>query len=267
MNDARTDEVRDLLARAAEQAGHPSLDTAAVFAKASRVRRRHCLVLAGAALAAVAGGLVTVAGMTPGKTERPPAAASSPARTELTGGSGREQKLAGLLPAETGKIEEVSLPMLVKDADLASSTSDDSGGALDGSYAVRRDGGVGYLRITLRDRAQLEAKTPDRHPLTEDLCAQTETPRAECVREKLSENRVLTIWRQPREHNDSATLAWGEELTGQLALPDGRVLFIHDSTGFRGHGQLGPLLRTPPLTRTQLRTLILQAELVTANPV
>ncbi|MET9556097.1 hypothetical protein [Streptomyces sp. NPDC006645] len=267
MNETHTDEVRDLLARAAEQAGHPALATTAVFAEASRVRRRHRLVVAGAALATVAGCLATVVGMTLGKAERAPAAASSPAHTELTGGSGREQKLAGLLPAGTGRIEEISLAMLVKDADLASSISEVGDGALDGSYAVRRGGGVGYLRIALRDRKEMEAKMPGRHGLTDNLCAQTEVPRADCVREELSGNRVLTIWQQPQEQDDSATLAWGEELTGQLALPDGQTLFIHDSTGFRGHGELGPLLPTPPLTRAQLRTLMLQPGLVTADPV
>ncbi|MDA5141209.1 hypothetical protein PEM37_06795 [Streptomyces sp. AD681] len=67
--------------------------------------------------------------------------------------------------------------------------------------------------------------------------------------------------RQPRERNEDGP-EWGEELTGRLVLPDGRALFVRDSAGHRGHGQLGPLLRTPPLSREQLRALMLRPEVV-----
>ncbi|MDT0613155.1 hypothetical protein [Streptomyces lancefieldiae] len=269
MSDAMNDEVRDLLARAAEGAGGPSFGTAAVFAEASRVRRRRRVVVAGAALAVVAGGLVTVPAVSSGGADRTPAAASSSAssmHTELTGGSGREQKLAGLLPAEARNVEEISWAVLIKDADVETATSEKTEGALDGGYAVRRDGGVGYLGIALRDQRYLEAKFSDEKGLATDLCAQTGTdaPRVDCVREELAGDRVLTIWRQPRDP-DGGSLEWGEELTGRLMLPDGRALIVRDSAGYRGRGQLGPLLRTPPLNREQLRALMLRPELLAAG--
>ncbi|MBQ0887918.1 hypothetical protein KBZ94_23850 [Streptomyces sp. RM72] len=267
MSDARDDEVRDLLARAAEEAGGPSFDTAAVFAEAARVRRRRRAAVAGGALAVVAGAVFTVSAVPSGGADRASATASpsaaAPEHTELTGGSGREQRLAGLLPADAGEVEEVSLAVLLKGADLDAATSGESQGALDGWYAVRRADGVGYLGVALRDRRYLEAKFPDGQDPAHDLCVPsgTEPPRTDCVREELSGGRVLTIWRQPGERNEDGP-EWGEELTGRLVLPDGRALFVRDSAGYRGHGQLGPLLRTPPLTREQLRALMLRPEVV-----
>ncbi|WP_245235173.1 hypothetical protein [Streptomyces violaceorubidus] len=265
MSDTMDDEVRGLLARAAEGAGGPSFDPAAVFARASAVRRRRRAVVAGGALAVVAGALFTVSAVPSGGADRTSAAAAPTdtpgAHTELTGGSGREQRLAGLLPADAGEVEEVSLAVLLKDADLETATGGTTEGALDGWYAVRRPDGVGYLGIALHDQKYLDAKFPDRQGPAADLCARTgtEPPRADCVREELAGGRVLTIWRQPRERNEDGP-RWGEELTGRLALPDGRTLFVRDSAGYRGHGQLGPLLRTPPLTREQLRALMLRPE-------
>ncbi|WP_432131386.1 hypothetical protein [Streptomyces tendae] len=267
MSDARDDEVRDLLARAAEGAGGPSFDAAAVFAEAAGVRRRRRAVVAGGALAVMAGALFTVSAVPSGGADRASAtaspSASAAAHTELTGGSGREQRLAGLLPAGAGEVEEISLAVLLKDADLDAATGGESHGALDGWYAVRRGDGVGYLGVALHDRKYLEAKFPDGLDPAHDLCAPsgTEPPRTDCVREELTGGRVLTIWRQPRERNEDGP-EWGEELTGRLVLPDGRALFVRDSAGHRGHGQLGPLLRTPLLNREQLRALMLRPEVV-----
>ncbi|WP_333751631.1 hypothetical protein [Streptomyces sp. IBSBF 2394] len=267
MSDARDDEVRDLLARAAEGAGGPSFDAAAVFAGAARVRRRRRATVAGGALAVVAGALFTVSAVPSGGADTASAtaspSASAPAHTELTGGSGREQRLAGLLPAGAGEVEEISLAVLLKDADLDAATGGESHGALDGWYAVHRGDGVGYLGVALHDRKYLEAKFPDGLDPAHDLCAPsgTEPPRTDCVREELTGGRVLTIWRQPRERNEDGP-QWGEELTGRLVLPDGRALFVRDSAGHRGHGQPGPLLRTPPLSREQLRALMLRPDVV-----
>ncbi|CAM5659844.1 putative protein OS=Streptomyces tendae OX=1932 GN=GUR47_01480 PE=4 SV=1 [Streptomyces tendae] len=266
MSDARDDEVRDLLARAAEGAGGPSFGTAAVFAQAAGVRRRRRAVLAGGALAVTAGALFTVAALPSGGTDRAAAAASPSApsaHTALTGGSGREQRLAGLLPADAGEVEEISMAVLLKDADLDAATGEESQGALDGWYAVRRGDGVGYLGVALHDQRYLEAKFSEERGPAHDLCGPrpTEPPRSDCVREELAGGRVLTIWRQPLERTEDSP-EWGEELTGRLVLPDGRALFVRDSAGYRGHGQLGPLLRTPPLTREQLRALMLRPELV-----
>jgi hypothetical protein len=265
MNDVTDDEVRDLLARAAERAGGPSFDTAAVFARASGVRRRRRAVVAGGALAVVAGALFTVSAVPSGGADRASATAAptgAPAtHTEPTGGDGRDRRLAGLLPADAGQVEGISLAVLLKDADRETATDGESQGALDGWYALRRPDGVGYLGVALRDRTYLDAKFPAGQGPSSDLCAGTgtEPPRTDCVREELAGGRVLTIWRQPRERNEDGP-KWGEELTGRLALPDGRTLFVRDSAGYRGHGQLGPLLRTPPLTREQLRALMLRPE-------
>ncbi|MET7324460.1 hypothetical protein [Streptomyces sp. NPDC005549] len=265
MSDVMDDEVRDLLARAAERAGGPSFDTAVVFARASRVRRRRRAVVAGGALAVVAGALFTVSAVPSGGADRASATAvpsgAPPTHTEPAGGSGRDRRLAGLLPADAGEAEEISLAVLLKDADRETATGGESQGALDGWYALRRPDGVGYLGVALHDRTYLDAKFPDGHGPAADLCARTgtEPPRTDCVREELAGGRVLTIWRQPPERNEDG-LEWSEELTGRLVLPDGRTLFVRDSAGYRGHGQLGPLLRTPPLTREQLRALMLRPE-------
>ncbi|WP_031041989.1 hypothetical protein [Streptomyces sp. NRRL F-5650] len=268
MSDAGHDEVRDLLARAAEGAGGPSFGTAAVFAEASRVRRRRRAVVAGGVLALMAGALTTVSALPPGEADRPSASALSspsapPEHTGLTGGSGREERLAGLLPADAGEVEEVSWAVLLKGADLAGATSGESRGALDGEYAVHRPDGVGYLGVALRDQSYVEAKFPDEKDPAANLCARTGSgaARVDCVREELAGGRVLTVWRQSRQHEEGG-VEWGEELTGRLALPDGRVLVVRDSAGYRGPGQLGPPLRTPPLTREQLRALMLRPELV-----
>ncbi|KOT95383.1 hypothetical protein ADK87_27000 [Streptomyces sp. NRRL F-4711] len=266
MSDAGHDEVRDLLARAAEGAGPPSFGAAAVFAEASRVRRRRRAVVAGGVLALVAGALTTVSALPPGEAARPSALSSPsapPEHTGLTGGSGREERLAVLLPAGAGEVEEVSWAVLLKGADLAGATSGESRGALDGEYAVHRPDGVGYLGVALRDQRYAGAKFPDEKDPAADLCARTGSgaPRADCVREELAGGRVLTVWRPSREREEGG-VEWGEELTGRLALPDGRVLVVRDSAGYRGPGQLGPPLRTPPLTREQLRALMLRPELV-----
>ncbi|MET9825692.1 hypothetical protein ABZ038_29475 [Streptomyces sp. NPDC006349] len=267
MSDATDDDVRDLLARAVEGAGGPSFGTAAVFAAAAGVRRRRRAAVAGGALAVLAGALFTVSAVPSGGADRASAtgapSAAAPAHTELTGGSGRDRRLAGLLPPGAGEVEEISLAVLLKDAVLDAATSGESHGALDGWYAVRRGDGVGYLGVALQDRRYLEAKFPDGLDPAHDLCAPrgSEPPRTDCVREELTGGRVLTIWRQPRERNEDGP-EWGEELTGRLVLPDGRALFVRDSAGHRGHGQLGPLLPTTPLSREQLRALMLRPEVV-----
>ncbi|MEU3663821.1 hypothetical protein AB0E77_29375 [Streptomyces sp. NPDC032940] len=255
-------EVRELLARALEEGGTggPSVGTDAVFAAAHRVRRRRRAVLGGVALALVTAGVLTMPGVLSGGTDRVPAAASS-SEAELTGGTGRQQRLAALLPAGAGKAEEVSLAVMTKHADVEAATRDESEGPLDGDYAVRRAGGVGLLSIALMNRTYTDARTGGAGAAG-DLCEPAaEEDRADCVREELPGGRVLTIWRRPAQR-DAGAPSWGEELAARLVLPDGRALFVRDSTGFRGQGALGPLLTSPPLTREQLRALALRPELL-----
>ncbi|MFD0315616.1 hypothetical protein [Streptomyces flavalbus] len=258
--DSLADEARDLLAKAAETTGAPSFDAGTVFAKAARIRRRRRRTfLAGAALtAATVGALLTLPDGTPAQTTAAPPA---PTHTRLTGGSGREEKLAELLPAGTGRVAEVSLPLLLKNADLDAVAPDGpEGGPLDGGYAIHRDGGVGYLTISVRDGASLDAKLPDARLCTP---ADTDPAHRDCVRERTSGGGTLTIWRQPEDPEQESTPTWGEELKGVLTLPDGRTLLVRDSTGYRGENALGPMLPTPPLAREQLRALMLRPELVT----
>ncbi|WP_328458778.1 hypothetical protein OG780_14685 [Streptomyces sp. NBC_00386] len=42
---------------------------------------------------------------------------------------------------------------------------------------------------------------------------------------------------------------WGREFAAVLNLKDGRALHVRDSTGYRGKGRLGPLLKTPALPK------------------
>jgi hypothetical protein len=70
---------------------------------------------------------------------------------------------------------------------------------------------------------------------------------------------VLTIWSDPMNYD--GTPRWGHELTGRLTLKDGGLLAVRDSTGFTADTSQGPLLKSTPLTRAQLRTLMLSPEL------
>lgn len=159
--------------------------------------------------------------------------------------TGRAAELAKLLPAGVGKIEEVSWPDGPKPV-----------GPLDGHYAVRRDGGVGHLTVTVMTPEEVDAK----EGLPEDFCAPGagNTPPDDCTSERLPNGRGLSIWQET-----DAKVLWGERFTAWLNLPDGGVLTISDAEGFLGEGRrLGPLLDAPPLTRTQLRDLALRPELL-----
>ncbi|WP_431959182.1 hypothetical protein [Actinacidiphila sp. bgisy160] len=261
-----TTEVRTLLGRAVEEAGQPSFSTDAVYAKASRIRWRRRAVVSGAALAVVAAGAVVVPGMAGGRES---GGTSVAAPVELTGGSGQAKKLAKLLPPAVGEIEQVSWAVLVKQAD-AKHAEEPHVGPLDGQYAVRRDGGVGYLHIRIMTGEYIDAKTGGKG-MPDDLC-QPDSGHSDCVREQLPDGRVLTIWQEgatagpglvsPSMSPIGASQTWGPELVGRLTLPDGQVLAARDSTGFEGKNELGPLLKTPPLSREQLRELMLRPELL-----
>ncbi len=54
---------------------------------------------------------------------------------------------------------------------------------------------------------------------------------------------------------------WGPSLEASLRLKDGGLLRLRDVTGYLGEGSPGPLLKTYPLTREQLRELALKPEL------
>ncbi|MGN5632795.1 hypothetical protein [Streptomyces sp. AC154] len=253
-------DVRELLGRAAEDAGRPVISTEAVYAKAARVRWRRRAGISAAAVCAVAAGAFVVPGLSAGQ-EQSPRTSSVAAPGKLGGDSARAGKLAGLLPAGVGSVKQVSLAAIIKHATPAQA-KEHLYGPVDGQFAVRRDGGVGYLVIGLMNAKMLDKKLGG-GPRDTDLCAALpgEPHRTDCVREELPGGRVLTLWSDSMDYGDG-TPQWGPELVGRLSLPDGGELAVRDSTGFEADTAQGPLLKAPPLTRAQLRTLMLRPELL-----
>ncbi|MET9916489.1 hypothetical protein ABZZ04_05320 [Streptomyces sp. NPDC006435] len=251
-------DVHDLLARVAENAGQPVISTRAVYAGAARARLRRRVAVSATALAAVAVGAVALPGLAPGAK---PQESSVAAPTELAGNKGRADRLVKLLPKDVGSVEQVSLAVVIKHATVEQA-EEHPVGPLDGQYAVRRDGGVGYLTINTMDAKSVKRKLGGFEP-SADLCKPTNgEPRpTECAREELPDGRVLTIWSDANDNIDGGTPDWGPELTARLTLPDGSLLAVRDSTGFVSDRSQGPLLKSTPLTRAQLRTLMLSPEL------
>lgn len=250
-------DVRELLGRAAGDAGQPVISVEEVYASAGRVRRRRRAAVSAAAVCAVAAGAFVV----PGLAGQAPQKASVAAPTELVGNSGRARQLVKLLPPDVGAVEQVSLAVIIKHATVEQA-EERPAGPLDGHYAVRRDGGVGYLVVGAMDAKALAKKLGQGAP-DANLCkvGAGEPSRTDCVREVLPDGRVLTIWSDAMNYGDG-TPQWGPELVGRLTLKGGGQLAVRDSTGFEADTALGPLLKTPPLTRAQLRTLMLSPELL-----
>ncbi|WP_371602852.1 hypothetical protein OG345_12575 [Streptomyces sp. NBC_01220] len=248
-------DVRELLGRAAEDAGRPVISTAVVYARAARVRRHRRVAVTAAAVCAVAAGAFVVPGLS---TEQSPRTSSVAAPVKAGDRAGR---LNALLPKGVGAVEQVSLAVIIKHATPAQA-KEHPYGPLDGQYAVRRDGGVGYLTVDTRSAKAIEKKLGG-FPQQKDLCkpGNGEPEPTDCVREVLPDGRVLTIWSDAMEYEDG-TPQWGPELVARITLKDGGQLAVRDSTGFEADTALGPLLKTPPLTRAQLRTLMLRPELL-----
>ncbi|MFD6534135.1 hypothetical protein [Streptomyces sp. NPDC060184] len=255
-----SEDVKNLLEKAAADAGRPVLSTEAVYAGAARVRFRRRAAVSCAALAVVAAGAVGIPrlnqdGATP--LERVSVAASA------TSGTDRASRVTALLPSGVGRLEEVSLVSLIKHV-KPDSVEQHRIGPLDGDYAVHEDGGVGYLTFQLRSAKELAAKSGDGVPLAEqDLCKVNgkEPKRADCVREVLPDGRVLTTWSDAMDYGEG-TPQWGPEIDGQLVLTDGSALMLRSSTGFEAKGAQGPLLKAPPLTAAQVRELMQRPELL-----
>ncbi|MEW2489466.1 hypothetical protein [Streptomyces sp. NPDC048411] len=248
-------DVRELLGRAAEHAGQPVISTEGVYAKAARVRWRRRATVAAAAFAVVTAGAVAVPGLTAQPKEEQVSVA---APAEPAGNSGRAKKLVELLPKGVGSVEQVSLAVIIKHA-TPQQAKEHLEGPLDGQYAVRRDGGVGYLVIGAMSGDPVRKKSGGFEP-ADNICKPATGPRpTDCVREELPDGRVLTIWSDSM--NYGGTPKWGFELVGRLTMKDGGMLAVRDSTGFRADTSQGPLLKNTPLTRAQLRTLMLSPEL------
>ncbi|MFE2090175.1 hypothetical protein [Streptomyces sp. NPDC059460] len=250
-------DVKELLGRAAEHAGQPVISTEGVYAKAARVRWRRRATVAAAAFGVVTAGALAVPGLTAQPKEEQ---ASVAAPAEPAGNSGRAKQLVELLPKGVGSVEQVSLAVIIKNA-TPQQAKEHPVGPLDGQYAVRRDGGVGYLVVGVMNGKQVGQKFGGIDPAA-NLCKPTNGERrpADCVREELPDGRVLTIWSDSMEYG--GTPLWGHELVARLTLKDGGLLAVRDSTGLKNDTAQGPLLKNTPLTRAQLRTLMLSPELL-----
>ncbi|MEU2249103.1 hypothetical protein [Streptomyces sp. NPDC019224] len=256
-----SDDVRELLGKAAEDAGRPGVSTEAVYAKAARVRWRRRAAVSAAAVCAVAAGAFVVP-----QLSSAPADPQTSSVASLAGGDmPREVALVELLPQDVGTVDEVSFVEIIKHVSPPPDEPPRTG-PLDGQYAVRRDGGVGYLSIGVMDAEAVRRKMGGGAPF-DDLCkpGNGEPARTDCVREELSGGRVLTIWSDDMDYGDG-TPQWGPELTARLVLADGSLLAVRDSTGFEDDSAAGtpqgPLLKTPPLDRAELRELMLRPELL-----
>ncbi|MYX02363.1 MULTISPECIES: hypothetical protein [unclassified Streptomyces] len=257
-------DVRELLGRAVEGAGKPAFSAGAVYAKAVRIRRRRRAAASAAALAVVAAGAFTLPRA--GGDEDPvhtSVASAGPSPSTSASADDRAGRLAALLPPDVGEIEEVSLLALVKGVTPEQGQTTRLG-PLDGQYAFRKDGGVGYLVLTLEDREAVERKTGRPADPDEDLCVRVgqEPSRTDCEREPLPDGRTLTTWRDTMDVGGDDSVGWGPELVARLTQSDGSQFLVRSSTGFEGSGAQGPLLPEPPLSRQQLKKLLTGPEVL-----
>ncbi|WP_103530655.1 hypothetical protein [Streptomyces sp. SM11] len=259
-------DVRELFGRAVEAAGKPAFSAGAVYAKAARIRSRRRAAASAAVLVVVAAGAFalprTGGDEDPAHTSvasaGPSASPSVPAPA-----SAKAERLAALLPADVGEIKEVSLAVLIKNATPEQARTTYLG-PLDGHYAFRKDGGVGYLLLTLMDREAMEKKTGSPADPAEDLCARVgqQPARTDCVREVLPDGRALTTWHDSMDREGDDSVGWGPELVGRLAQSDGSQFLVRSSTGFEGSGTQGALLPEPPLSRQQIKELLTGPEVL-----
>ncbi|WP_405990857.1 hypothetical protein [Streptomyces sp. NBC_00986] len=249
-------EVREWLGQALEGVPVPQGGgTEAVFARAARVRARRRAVLAGVVTAVAAGSVVVGPGLLPGggrgtKDGKPQVTQAPGARTA------KAAAFAKLLPAGVGEIREVSMDyVLWRETHFPMSGPV---GSYYGSYAVSRDGGVGFVRVLnfTSPKAVAGWSHPCDMPTKEDV--------GTCSFERLPNGNVLEFrknWTHLAVMQDKRQ-KWGEYLMVTLYLKKGGTLQVDDTAGFTGRNSLGPLLTTPPLTKSQLRELALNPQLL-----
>ncbi|MEH0418585.1 hypothetical protein [Streptomyces sp. B21-083] len=249
-------EGRELLGRAVGGVTVPTGGgTEAVFARAARTRRRRWGAVTVVAAVGVAAGVVAGPGWLTYDE-----GGGRAANTGTTQPPGRATALAAefakLLPTGVGAIREVDMDYLL----FREPEHPEAGpfGKYYGSYTVTRDGGVGYLRVinTFSKVQSPSWKSPCSLPGKEDG--------QECTFERLPNGNVLEFrkgWKHGSVFMDKRR-TWGEYLIATLYLKTGGTVEVHDTTGFTGRYSLGPLLRTAPLTKSQLRELALTPELL-----
>ncbi|MGW2743330.1 hypothetical protein [Streptomyces sp. NPDC001450] len=252
MSENENEVVRELLWKAAATVPVPeSRGGETVFARASRLRRRRRAAVTGVVAAAVAAGVVLGSGVLPGGEGQ--SVAASPTAGEFGGDAAG---FAKLLPPGVGKVREVSLLRLIKGVPKAPLPKDV--GPYDGDYAVARDGGVGYVTVRVTPAKAVAAKDVDPDPCH---IGNVTPPVLKCTNEKVPGVGVLSIWRTPAQKLTQPS-HYGDTLEARMLLKDGSILAVRDWTGFLGTGSQGPVLKTFPLTRGQLRELALKPQLL-----
>lgn len=182
-------------------------------------------------------------------------------------------RFAKLLPAGVGEIREVDLPP----GDFFWKPEYVQVGPIGpywGDYAVSKDGGVGYLRVdgvfgTSRSEGWKKPCTwrPDaakawsynEHIVAYSLernCTFERLPNGDVLEFRESLNHVKIV----AEADKSQT--WDKYLSATLCLKRGGYLQIDDTTGFTGEDSRGSLLDALPLTKSQLRELVLNSKLL-----
>ncbi|MFJ6212963.1 hypothetical protein ACIQGZ_06475 [Streptomyces sp. NPDC092296] len=240
--------VRELLDEAVAGVGPVAgAGTAELFAAAARVRRRRRATATAGVAALVAAGAVLAPQL--GSPSAPPQRIAVAAqKTPAAGGVVAAAYLEKLLPG-AGDIR--STPLEFGPGKVISVTP--VHGALEGTYAVRKGGGTGFVLITLMSAAEVKQKLgigkylePGYNPCPELVLDGTTTG---CTNQLLPQGRLTTYQYKTERNGRTET-----EYTANLLLPDGRRLSVLAGTGLVS---LGRPLATPALTRAELRTLAL----------
>lgn len=264
-------EGRELLGRAVEGVSVPAGGgTEAVFARARRTRLRRRSALTVFAAAAVTAGVIAGPGWLTYDEAGPNVGTAQPAG-EATQDAAR---FAKLLPAGVGEIREVEL----EHGDFFWTPTRVQAGAFGpyhGTYTVNRDGGVGYLRVdgVFSEKQSVGWRTPCTwRPAAAKSMSTEEHPvvyqvEKSCTFERLSNGDVLEFRERVaplhRLVDTNKIQTWGEVLSATLYLKSGGYLQVDDTTGFTGRNSLGKSLDSLPLTKSQLRELVLSPELLT----
>ncbi|WP_405863319.1 hypothetical protein OG407_34110 [Streptomyces sp. NBC_01515] len=255
LDEAGSAEVRDLLGRALEGVPAPTgCGTGEVLARARRVRMRRRAAVTGVVASVAAVGVAFGSGVWTGGAEKAVEQAQHPSK------AGEFKKL---LPSDVGRIREVDpvrMSGLRSDGILGAEAKQRAlrEGGYDGTYAVYKDGGVGYLSVLRRSGPKEDVWN---HP-----CGPTPGSgvTGRCSYERLPNGDVLEF-RQDWINGpfiDNKLQTWGSHLVARLHLKGGGTLEIGDMSGFKGPYGLGPMLESPPLSKSQLRELALKPQLL-----
>ncbi|MFF0445487.1 hypothetical protein ACFYT4_03530 [Streptomyces sp. NPDC004609] len=290
-------DIKALLERAVEDSGESTVTVEAIFAAAmargavNPWRRR--VAVGGAVVAVILVGAVAVPML-----EEPDGEDTSPVTrgnsAQDTRGKRQAQSLLRLLGENMPglvSVEKVrSGPMRVlrmSGPPGPAPTPYQELGPLDGDFLIGRklNGKKVYtaLSVSYLDREAV-ARATGGTGVPKDLCAPLRRARSvDCVRQELPGGRVLTSWLGARADEPWGT-PWSFEHIGRLTFPDGGVLMLSDGayasdnrifTILRPHGKVEPKKVEPsgpgmssgsldfvPLTRAQVRELLLRPELL-----